>query len=202
MRSELRVALRARLYGTLSERREYLREDTGERVERTAMGWSPSLSLLDAALISSAGELDRFCGYAVGLLRDGPSRRTNTGLVDALGLLDAERIAAMAYALPEDRRRTLRRNDLTWARAVRAVEPGMAEAIAELEQLVASTDRIQDAGRRMFAALGPGAEAAWERFDQQARRYRAGLPHDLSAEEVELVEQATAERIAATTPAS
>ncbi len=129
------------------------------------------MSRLDSTLIEQADELDRLCGYAVRML----GRHRNAAVLDLLGMLDGDRIVALYYALPPARRHATL-GDSTWAYYVGRAPEDTDDALAAVADLAERTSTPWP------------AEA--ERFDHQARRYRAGLSHDLSSREIETVERA------------
>jgi hypothetical protein len=91
------------------------------------------LHLLDAGMVRYSSELDRLCGYAVSRLR----QHARVEVLDVLGMLDPERVAAIYYAVPPGRRAALLK-DPAWAYHVHAAGdvPG---AMAELDDLLAAT---------------------------------------------------------------
>lgn len=187
-RAAVNVALWARLYRLLADRDEYMREDRGERIDRTDRRSTPSLSEVDAELVANATTLDRHCGRAVRMLR----REAPRGVLDLLGGLPEEQLAAIAHALPERRRKVLRR-DPYWARAIAALDEG---ALHDADQLADDLDAF---GRRMDDGLRRkyGSEYADEaaRLREGERRLMAGLPHELSLDDlVALYEAAEADR--------
>jgi hypothetical protein len=173
----LNIALRSRQFGLLADYPDAAVESRGERIDRTSPPYRPAgMSELDAALIERACELDRVCGAAVRLLRE----KSPPPLLDVFGSLTADRIVAMYLALPDDRRRAVVKRDPVWSyHATRAPEH-MDEAIARVEGF-ASKPPV--ASPRSHAEL-----TAWRR---ERRRYAAGLPHDLSRDQVELAKSAS-----------
>lgn len=176
--SALNVALGARLYRALADREEYRHEDRGERIDRTEQAITRGLSELDAELIGRATELDRMCGYAVRVLR----KRAQADLLDLLGALPPDNLAAVAFALPEKRRRAIEGRDPYWMRAVAAVDPdalGQANEVAD--RFDAMCQRMDDGFR---ATLGQDFIDELARLREGERRIMAGLPHDLSLDEL------------------
>lgn len=173
----LNIALRTRQFGLLADYPDAAVESRGERIERTMEPYRPAgLCDLDEQLIERAGELDRLCGYAVRTLRD----KAQTSLLDLLASLGADRIVAMYYALPEPRRRAVVKRDAAWAFHVMRAPERMDTAFERVEQF---------ADARPFA--GPRSHARMTAFRREARRYAAGLPHELMPDQVEAVEQGT-----------
>ena len=170
---DARIALWARLYRLLAERAEYRHPDAAERYDRTDRAAVPSLGRVDAELIARSGELDRLCGAAVRSLRE----RWNAELADVLAALDPERLAAVALALPEDRRRAP-----ALARALRDVD---MEAVAEVDSLADDIDALhRRIDRDVSNALGPEVAYDAERFAAGARRLAVGLPHELTLDDL------------------
>jgi hypothetical protein len=132
------VAHYARRFELLARRPELLNKNREDRVAHSfgdSAGPGP-LHLLDIANVVGAGELDFLCAYAVTILRKPGG--ASAALLDVLGILDPVRVAAIAFALPEERRRRLRR-DPYWNRAISEVECAMPEAIAALDELIDET---------------------------------------------------------------
>lgn len=178
-RREANVAMLARLYRLLADRPEYLRHDTAERYDRTDRAAAPNLGEVEAELVGRSEEIDRFCGYAVGVLRRGGTG--TAGLIDALGVLDPDRLAAVALALPDDRRATLVRSDPVWARAVADLDAGLLAQVEEVADGINALTHKLDSGYRTTA--GDVADDV-RRVQEGIRRRAAGLPHDLTPEEI------------------
>ena len=137
MERALNIALLARRFALLARRREFLAVNPEHRVSHALTEDAPGpLHLLDAAQTIGASELDRLCAHAV-LLLDSPGR-PSAALLDVLGVLDPDRICAIYFALPPERRAGVLR-DPCWAHHVQQVERDMPAAIAEVEELVAET---------------------------------------------------------------
>jgi hypothetical protein len=171
MMDTLEVAMLARLYRLLADRPEFQRSDLGERIEATSDPEVP-LGGLDRVLIEKSTELDRLCGYAVAKL----SRGCKTAeLLDVLGTLDPARIVAMYYALPRDRRRLIEK-DPAWSYFVANAPDGIEEV----------EFRLDDFDLKDEVPLPNGLN----RFQRERRKYKAGLPHDLSETEMDLVDGA------------
>lgn len=174
VKPEVNVALWARLYRVLADRNEYMREDPGERIDRTAPNVASCLSEVDAELAGRATELDRLCGYAVRLLR----KNVAAPVIDLLGIVRDDRLAAIAYALPEDRRRAIVRRDPVWARAVAAFDP---ETMADVEDLAAELDALaKDTDAEIRRCLGVEFAADVIEFGQELRRLDAGIANKLT----------------------
>lgn len=84
-----------------------------------------------------ASELDRFCGYAVALLNN-PGRRSVASLLDALGILDPDRVAAIYFALKPERRKVMRA-DPACSFHIQSVERDFPASDEALEDLIAAT---------------------------------------------------------------
>ena len=145
-----RIGFLARRYRLLSERPEFLTANRAELIERVLA--SPvTIGELDRSMILHASELDRLCAHAV----RGLAQRTSRPVLDLLGVLSPERLAAMYYALPENRRAGVRR-DPAWAYHVERVPLGTAEAVEEFEQL-AEDLQVGAASLARNTALAPSA---------------------------------------------
>jgi hypothetical protein len=129
------IAVRARLFRLLADRPEYRSRDLGERLAATSRRRAPQLSPVDVEAIENADDLDRLCGAAVSILRRGGP--TQAGIVDLFGWLEDDRLAAVALALPEDRRASIGREDPYWSRVVASID---ADAIAEVNAQIADFD--------------------------------------------------------------
>jgi hypothetical protein len=84
-----------------------------------------------------ASDLDRLCGYAVTVICRA-DRKGLGPLLDVLGLLDADRLCAIYFALPPERQRVVR-HDPVWAYQVQQVERAMPEAELRLSDLIDET---------------------------------------------------------------
>jgi hypothetical protein len=129
------IAVHARLFRLLADHPEYRARDLGERLDATSRQRAPGLSLVDVEAIENADDLDRLCGAAVGILRRGGP--AEAGIVDLLGWLDDDRLAAVALALPEDRRAVIVGEDPYWSRVVSLIDAG---AMLEIEAQIAGFD--------------------------------------------------------------
>jgi hypothetical protein len=128
-----RIACFAHAYRLLARRPELWTHDRRARLAHAAGEHATCpYSLLDTVLVTQAGELDILCAYAVTLIRTSGRRRE---MLDLLGILDPDRIVAIYYALPNERRSTVR-GDPVWAYQLqRAPHPAIEEALAEWDRL-------------------------------------------------------------------
>lgn len=175
-----RIAWMAFRFGLLS-RAELRHPDKAERVERTL-----DYGDLAAFRVINADELDRLCGYAVAVLQ-WPSAPPGP-VLDLLGVLDADRLLGVHYALPREQRSAITRRDGVWdyhaCRAPDDIEAAMA-AIRELEDVtrvgwelaLRLESRVKLDGLRV------------EHLRREGRRYMAGLPADLTDEERALMKR-------------
>jgi hypothetical protein len=153
----LRIALLARRLTVLAQRPELLTADPDTCVAQALTDSAPGpLELLDAVLATSAGELDRMCAHAVRWL--GSTSAGKRAVLDVLGVLTPDRIVAMYYALPPERRKVARR-DPAWAFHVQQVEAEMPAALEWVEEahdreveFVASTPEEAHFQDRLHAA--------------------------------------------------
>ncbi|HET7571777.1 MAG TPA: hypothetical protein VFJ77_03810 [Gaiellaceae bacterium] len=127
-----KIALLARAYRMLARRPELWTHDCAERLRHALTDDGPGrMSALDAVLVFQAGKLDVLCAYAVAILRR-PGER-NAKILDLLGMLDPDRIAAIYYALPDERRNIVKR-DPAWAYHLgRTPHDDVTAALADLE---------------------------------------------------------------------
>jgi hypothetical protein len=131
-----RAAQQARLFRLLARRLELNQPDRAGRIARALPDDAPGpLPLLDAAAVAGAGELDQLCAAAVRLLAKGGQVG---GVLDLLGYLSPERVAAIWWALPPDRRRVIYRDDACGYH-VAQYRDYLPAAEIELEQLIADT---------------------------------------------------------------
>jgi hypothetical protein len=131
------IAANARRYRLLSRRPEFLSHSRVVRADHALSDESlPVLDLFDAVMAIGTSELDRFCGYAVALLNN-PKRRSGP-LLDAIGILDPDRVAAIFFALDPSRRKVMR-DDPACAYHVQQVEQDYAESEEALEEMIAET---------------------------------------------------------------
>jgi hypothetical protein len=80
-------------------------------------------------MVVQSGEVDRLCAYAVRVL--GRKGKQTTELLDVLGMLDPDHMAAIYYALPKERRAVTTR-DATWAYRVHEIAEVMTDAALAL----------------------------------------------------------------------
>jgi hypothetical protein len=165
-----KIAFLVRRYRLLSERPEFLTSDRAELIERILA--SPvTIGEFDRSVILHTDELDRLCAHAVRIL----THRASASVLDILGVLEADRLAAMYYALPESRRVAVQR-DVAWSYNVERAPEGVAEAVADIERraeaMQATTARL--AG---LAALAPSAAREdTEAMERTLLREEVGLP--------------------------
>jgi hypothetical protein len=120
-----RIAMLARLYVLLGRHPEFMTTNTGELHDRVVDSPVP-LNCVDKTLIMGATEVDRLCAHTVMVLRGQMSKP----LLDAIGVMDPDRIVAMYFALP-NRRRAQVKQDAAWAYHVEHAPPEMAEVLRE-----------------------------------------------------------------------
>jgi hypothetical protein len=151
----------------------------GRRIDAAWTASAPgSLPVLDRVLMAQTTELDQMCGYAVAKLR----HRASGHVLDVLGVLDPERIVAMYLALPARRRDVVRR-DGAWAYHVgRADLDAVAQALDDWDEMPALL---------VPEDMSHEAQAEIQHFTREAQRYRAGLSHELTPEQVEMVNRST-----------
>jgi hypothetical protein len=132
------IAAYARRFALIARRSEFLASGADDRA-RHALAEAPPgpVTLFDAAQMIGSTELDRLCGYAVAVLSD-PRGRSIAVLLDVLGVLDADRLSAVYFALPSERRKAVRR-DPVWAYLVQQVEREIPDAQERLRELIDST---------------------------------------------------------------
>lgn len=147
------VAAYARRFRLLATNFGYGDDDREDRI-RYALGAGPYANeppphLFDLAGIAGASELDRFCGQVVAFLAEHWDR-LNPQVVDLLGNLEPDRVAAIYFALPPNRRGFLRR-DFYWETFVGEVERELPEAERRLRELIEATP-ASDIGYVLAAA--------------------------------------------------
>ncbi len=149
------IAAQARKYALLSERPELLYPDPAVREERLMeSGKAP----LDIALLAGADEADRLCAAAVAMLnRDAPQAKP---VLDLLGVLPAEYLLGVYFALPKERRGQCE-SDAVWAYHLRRVPEGVSEAANALLDL--TLDRPEDLADQI---LEPHEAAEFRRFSE------------------------------------
>lgn len=134
MRTAERIAFLARRYRLLAEREVLcgLRRNREARADYLDHAEALGYPLMDAVQVLGAGELDFICAEAVRELAR-PGARTEAAL-RLLSWLDHERLVAIAYALPEDRRHVVQRHGV-WAYAYNHAPPGMAAALRRVAEV-------------------------------------------------------------------
>jgi hypothetical protein len=138
MQAARRIVTLARFLATLARRPELCQSDRANRITRALPNDAPGpLPLLDATGVAGAGELDQICAAAVRIL----SRKgaTVAPLLDLLGYLPPERVAAIYWALPPNRRRVFDR-DPACSYHVAQYRDLLSAAQAELDELIAGTE--------------------------------------------------------------
>jgi hypothetical protein len=164
-----RIAFLARRLRLLSERQEFLTSNRAELIERILSSPVP-VGELDRSLILHASELDRLCAHAVCVI----TRRAHLPVLDVLAVLSPDRLSAMYYALPENRRGAVRR-DLAWAYHVEHAPPGIEDAIVEFEQLADLTREATTALARLDAHAPSEAREQTENLERTLLRSEVGL---------------------------
>lgn len=177
-----RIAMLARLYLLLGKHTEYMTADVGERIDRALEAPIP-LNALDKTLLMAATEIDRVCGYTVMLMRG----ETSKPLLDALGVMDPDRIVAMYYALP-DRRREIVRRDPVWAYHIEHAPEGLADVMSETKDWITDLDRIEADMARADATVPAAVSNQLKRVERVMLRHQAGLPVMVSRREQEEIE--------------
>lgn len=177
-----RIAMLARLYLLLGKHPEYLTANTGERIDRALDAPIP-LNAVDKTLLMAATEIDRVCGYTVMLLRG----QTSKPLLDALGVMDPDRIVAMYYALP-DRRREIVKRDPAWAYHIEHEPEGLAAVMSETKDWIADMDRIEADMQRLDACVPAAVSNQLKRTERVMLQHQAGLPVMVSRQEREEIE--------------
>ena len=138
----------------LARRPELWSHDVGAAVQHALTDEGPGrLCALDAVLVFQTGKLDVLCAYAVAMLRRDGARSAE--VLDLLGMLDADRIAAIYYALPEERREVVTR-DPVWAYDLQRAPGGVVEAMSELAWL--DPEPITEPSAAMLTAAAGLAE--------------------------------------------
>ncbi|MBI2690561.1 MAG: hypothetical protein HYX29_01255 [Solirubrobacterales bacterium] len=101
------------------------------------------------------------------MLRRGGSIKA---ILDLLGTFEPERLLAIYFALPEDRRKIVRRGDGVWAYRIERAPEGIEEAGFFLEDMNVTDPE-------------PVPQELAD-FRRERRRFLAGLPHELSPNEM------------------
>jgi hypothetical protein len=175
------TAFMARRFVLLADRPELCVADRGERIERLLNLCIP-ISEIDRTAVLHASELDHVCVHALRILRKSSSKL----LLDGLGIMHADRVCALYYALPVRRRKAVLR-DPVWAYDVANAPPEMEQAINDLRVLSDDLQVIQAAMARNCAneeGVGPARRLA-EQHVRNVLRMEVGLPVDLSDGEKE-----------------
>lgn len=170
MTRAVKVALLARRYRLLSERPELLTSDRAELIERILASPVP-IGEFDRSVILHANELDRLCAHAVRVL----TQYASASVLDVLGVLDADRLAAMYYALPESRRASVR-HDVSWSYNVEQASSGVTEAIAEIERWAEATQATTTRLAGLMALAPSAAREDTEAMERTLLREEVGLP--------------------------
>lgn len=182
MHRATRISLLARLYMLLGKHPEYLTANTGERIDRALESPIP-LNGVDKTLLMAATEIDRVCGHTVMVLRG----QTSRPLLDALGVMDPDRIVAMYYALP-DRRREVVRRDPAWAYHIEHAPEGLAEVMAETQDWIKECDRFEADAARLDVSVPAAVSDRLKRAERVMLQHQAGLPVMVSRREREEIE--------------
>ncbi len=163
------IAAQARRYALLSERPELLYPDPAVRAQRLV---ESSKAPLDVVLLATVTDTDRLCAAAVAMLsRDAPQSKP---ILDLLGVLPADNLLGVYFALPQERRRQCEA-DAVWAYHLRRVPDGISEAANAL--LALTLDDPQDTADQI---LEPAEAADFRRFSEGLLRRTIGAAHDLS----------------------
>lgn len=163
------IAFLARRYRLLSERTEFLTANRAELIERILA--SPvTIGEVDRSVILHTSELDRLCAHAVRAL----ALRAHKPVLDVLSVLSADRLAAMYYALPENRRAVVRR-DPAWVYHVERAPEGTAEAVAEFERLAQSAQETGASLARLDSRARSEDRQQTEDLERALLREEVGL---------------------------
>jgi hypothetical protein len=100
------IAFMARRFVLLADRPELCCHDLGERIDRLLNLCVP-ISEVDRTAVLHASELDHVCVHALRVLR----ARSSKQLLDALGIMDQDRVCALYFALPVRRRKAMLRGE-------------------------------------------------------------------------------------------
>jgi hypothetical protein len=176
--SAYRIAMQARRYALLAERPELLYPDPAVRAERVLA--DDAKTPLDVLLIGGADEADRVCAAAVAALQqDAPQAKP---ILDLLGVLPAEYLLGVYFALPEERRGQCEA-DAVWAYHLRRIPDGVRDAQGVLRELAEA-----DLADVPELVLEGREAAAFRHFTDGLLRGHLGLPHDLTEDEEALAE--------------
>jgi hypothetical protein len=169
----LSAALLARRFTLLAEQVELMRHDPCERVEVMLRDRGRGTNDLDLGLVRSAGELDLVCAYALRRLHD---PQEQAAVLDVLGIVPADHLLGILYALTESRREEVRRLDGVWNYHAQQYEAELPAALDEVERI----RQLCDGGERARIA----AELTSEELNEleQFDRATLGLSADLEPE--------------------
>lgn len=145
--------MQARCVAILADKPELRRHDARERVEIMlrdgGLGGVPTLDLVS---VRHATEADILCGYAVEVLRrDGAKAKA---VLDLLGVLHPDRLLAILWALPAERREAIRRKNPVWGFHAQQIEDDdMTRAV----EFVATCQAVDDPSQRaaIVAKMNP-----------------------------------------------
>lgn len=158
------IAARARRYALLAERPELLYPDAEHRAERVIA--DDTRSQLDVLLLAGVDDLDRVCAAAVAKLNHDKAEP----VLDLLGVLPADYLLAIYFALPSDQRGQCC-SDQVWAYHLRRIPDGVDEATGTLRQL-AELERPEDEADRL---LSPEESVAFRGFSEDLTRAALGM---------------------------
>lgn len=175
------IAFLARRYRLLSERPEYLTANRAELIDRM-LNAQVAVGDFDRTLILQTSELDRLCAHAVRTL----AHHTPAAVLDVLGVLHPDRLAAMYYALSVSRQESVRR-DPAWAYQIERVPPDTEAVVAEVAGWAEGTQQIRASLARLDAQAPSEARKDAERWDRSMLRHEVGLPVMLTDAERKLI---------------
>lgn len=184
MHRAYRIAFLARRYRLLSERPEYLTANRAELIKRM-LAAQVAVGEFDRTLILHASEVDRLCAHAVRAL----AHRAPAAVLDVLGVLHPDRLAAIYHSLTPKRQAAVRR-DPAWAYQIEHAPPETAEAVAEVEGWAEDIQQVTARLARLAAQAPSEARKDTERWDRSMLRREAGLPVLLTDAEREVIAQA------------
>lgn len=131
MRPEYRIALLARRYHLLATR-PALCKLVRDEADRAYVLDELHGALLDAVQVLGAGEVDLTCAEAVRQLSKKGARAKR--ILQSMSWMGNERLIAMTYALPPERRHVVYNNG-DWAMAMFYSPPGVEEAVERVPEL-------------------------------------------------------------------
>ena len=143
-RRAFEVAANARRFRLLARRPEFLSPLRSARIHYALDDEIGPTHLFDAAQLVGASVLDRFSGYVVALLNSS-ERRSVATLLDAIGILEPDRVAAIYFALKAEHRYEMRR-DPACAYHVQQIEADVPAAETVLEEMLAATAETSEVG--------------------------------------------------------